>query len=323
MVRIWIDCDPGHDDAFALLLAAHYQGAELIGVSAVHGNASLRHTFDNTSSVLIALNRLDVPIYKGADKPLTKQCTVAENIHGISGIDGTALLPKAWDQGCDNHKGTLHDMATALAKHRDVHLCATGPMTNVAKLTQLYPQIMRDSVSQLIIMGGALKEAGNVTPEAEFNTWCCPDSLQQVLDADCWSGKIVLCPLDLTHQAILSDEVISHMRERCRDSKFSQMWIELGTFFSNTYKQVFGFMHGGPVHDPTTVAWCLDKSVCRGQEVWLEVDCSDGPTRGKTRFMQDCGKKNILVLDTLDAPRFWEMILVAMEQANIDTPVNK
>lgn len=323
MIKLWIDCDPGHDDAFALLLAAHYPNADLIGVSAVHGNASLKNTLDNASSVLVALNSSHVPIYQGADKPLTKQCTVAENIHGVSGIDGTTLLPQPWAQGVDNYKGDLHEMAIAMEKHKDIHLCATGPMTNIATLTQLYPQIMRDSVSQLVIMGGVLKEAGNITPEAEFNTWCCPESLQQVLDAECWSGKIVLCPLDLTHQAILSPEIISNIRERCSGSKFSQMWIELGTFFSNTYREVFGFLHGGPVHDPTTVAWCLDKSVAHGRELWLKVDCSDGPTRGKLVYDEGSKKKNILVLDTLNVPTFWDMILVAMEKANIVTPVNK
>lgn len=323
----WIDCDPGHDDAFALLLA--HGAAKLIGCSTTHGNASLSRTTQNASSILTAIGAYHVPILQGAKDPLHGKCHVAQEIHGESGLDGTDLLP---DFQPSHVKGeSTEDMLAAIDRtelDEQLVLCATGPVTNVALMTAQNSDLLSRRFKQLVIMGGALT-TGNWTSQAEFNVWADPHALRQILEASCWQGKRIIIPLEVTHKLILTDAVLEEMRERCNHSRFARMWEELGTFFSKTYKDVFGFMHGGPVHDPATVAFAIDPRLFVGRDLYVEVDTREGPTKGRTivDVWKQTGKTpNVFVCEDV-APggveRFWSMIISAMVKANEGSVVNE
>ncbi|ORY81441.1 Inosine/uridine-preferring nucleoside hydrolase domain-containing protein [Protomyces lactucae-debilis] len=326
--QFWVDCDPGHDDAFALLLA--HNASRLVACSTTHGNASLERTTQNASSVLRSIGADHVPLYQGAAKPLHGECHVAQEIHGKSGLDGTNLLPapdKALVQST-SIEGMLSSLsALTTIPDAKMTLCATGPVTNIALITKQSPYLLEQRFEKLIIMGGALK-TGNWTSQAEFNVWADPHALQQVLDAPCWDGKRVIIPLEVTHQLLLTDQVLQRMRDGCNHSSFARMWEELGTFFNKTYKEVFNFEHG-PVHDPATVAFALNPELFTGRYLHVEVDTREGPTKGRTIvdvWGQTGNPPNAFVCEGV-APggvdKFWTMITEAMISANRESIVNK
>lgn len=171
-IPIWIDCDTGHDDAIALLLASHLPYFNLLGVSTVYGNSSLRNTTRNTLSVLTAYNRTDIKVYSGSDKPLKKPVCFADSVHGESGLDGTDLLPEPAIEAISPDRAVF-----AMKKAIDmfpgkIAIVATGCLTNIARLVMEYPESL-SKIGRLSIMGGGF-EIGNITEWAEFNIWCDP-----------------------------------------------------------------------------------------------------------------------------------------------------
>ncbi|BFZ56660.1 Uridine nucleosidase 1 [Savitreella phatthalungensis] len=349
--RIWLDCDPGHDDAFALLLACQTPSlAKLVGVSACHGNASLDRTIYNAGSVLTACGAhlhegLARPVLvKGCARPLVVESCAAPDIHGESGIAGTDLLPEpaaCFTQPLEfsamlDERTYRFPTAEERAQGEKYSLCITGPATNIAHLTQIKPELF-EHVDELLIMAGA-RTTGNKTSQAEFNVWADPHALQVLLDAPVWQGKVVLMPLELTHQVILSPSIEKQFSDVClaqlrqsgkvdvSESKFAWMWVELGTFFGKAYRDVFGFPDGGPVHDPTTVAYALCPQMFEETNLYVEVDCREGPTRGRTivdEWRQTGKTPNARICTKIDQQAFWKVVGESMQRANLVSPVNQ
>ncbi|GAD97770.1 hypothetical protein PVAR5_6450 [Paecilomyces variotii No. 5] len=277
-IPLWLDCDPGHDDAFAILLAVHHPSLKLLGISTIHGNASLQNTTANAGSVLEAVGRPDIPVYPGASKPYSRPAVHAPDIHGSSGLDGTDLLPKATVPPVTDKNTILAMRDAILAEPKGTPwVIATGALTNVGLLFATFPEVA-EHIQGLSIMGGAVgngftdapmsrlpgEEAriGNTTPWAEFNIYCDPESSQSILSNPVLAPKTTLIALDLTHQVLASPTVQSRVLTGTDDMSSEPTVLRrilhaLLTFFANTYETVFGLDAGPPLHDPLAVAVML------------------------------------------------------------------
>lgn len=278
---IWLDCDTGHDDAIAILLAARNPSVRLLGISTVFGNASLSRTTYNTRAVLKTLSRSDVPVYAGASKPMYGQPVHAPEIHGTSGLDGTSSLLTP-DVPAKSDMSAVDAMCHRLMSEPPgtPWLVATGALTNIASLFVQYPTLA-GHIAGLSIMGGAVGNKftdapmgkvhgqglrfGNHTPYAEFNIYCDPDAAQALFSNQTLATKTTLIPLDLTHQFLATKDVQTGLllgfgsklaAEPTMEqvSRVRRLYYELINFFAKTYADVFGLTDGPPTHDPLAVA---------------------------------------------------------------------
>ncbi|KAI0600816.1 Inosine/uridine-preferring nucleoside hydrolase domain-containing protein [Biscogniauxia sp. FL1348] len=292
-IPLWLDCDPGHDDAFAILLAAHHPGIKLLGISTVHGNASLDNTTNNALSILAAISKhRDVNVYPGASRALQRAPIHATAIHGESGLDGTELLPKP-QSTADASTRAVDAMAAALkaTEPGTAWVVATGAVTNVGTLFIEHPDLAAH-VRGVSIMGGSIgggftsavmgkvddvERIGNYTPWAEFNILIDPEAAASIFDNPVLAAKTTLIPLDLTHLVLATAEVQDMLLygpgggdhaagdagEEGKDKKkegkttLRTMLVELLNFFAATYRDVFGITAGPPLHDPLAVAAVL------------------------------------------------------------------
>ncbi|KAL4871561.1 hypothetical protein BDV12DRAFT_163972 [Aspergillus spectabilis] len=274
-IPLWLDCDPGHDDAFAILLAAHHPSLNLLGITTIHGNASLENTTINATRVLEAIGRPDIPVYPGTKKPFCRPAVHAPNIHGDSGIDGTELLPKASRQPITDKNPILAMRDELMAQPQFTPwVIATGTLTNVALLFATFPEVAAH-IKGLSIMGGGVGDGfaeapisklmghetriGNVTPLAEFNIYCDPEASQSLFSNEILTPKTFLMTLDLTHQVLASRDVQTRILHGDGDPSvpptvLRQMLYELLLFFASTYETEFGLTTGPPLHDPLAVA---------------------------------------------------------------------
>ncbi|MCJ1442133.1 MAG: Uridine nucleosidase 1 [Stictis urceolatum] len=297
-IPLWLDCDPGHDDAFALLLAAHHPSLHLLGVSTVHGNASLARTTSNAGSVLTAIGRADVPVYPGAAKPFCRDAVCAPDIHGETGLDGTTLLPAPSRAPQSGSAIQATSEALFAQEPGTAWVVATGALTNIALLFASFPGLA-GHVAGLSVMGGAVGAGftaaqmgvvggeggrfGNVTPWAEFNVYCDPESAHSLLSNPVLASKTTLVTLDLTHLVLATPEIQARLSGGTHEagSELRQMLLDLLTFFANTYSTVFGISAGPPLHDPLAVAVLLEALLGDGKRVSGAM-CFDD--RGGERF---------------------------------------
>lgn len=280
---LWLDCDTGHDDAFALLLAAQHPSLELLGVSTIFGNAPLTKTTYNTRAILTAINRSDIPVYPGASRPFCRAPAAAPDIHGESGLDGTTCLPTPTVPEATSPTATEAMYAALISQPPGTAwLVATGCLTNTALLFATHPDLVAH-IAGLSIMGGAIgggfsrapmgsivgegERFGNWTPWAEFNIYIDPESAASVFSNEELAKKTTLIPLDLTHQFLATKDVqramlygygsgpSNHQEEQPQQPKIvRKLFVEILTFFAKTYADVFGLVDGPPTHDPLAVA---------------------------------------------------------------------
>jgi purine nucleosidase/pyrimidine-specific ribonucleoside hydrolase len=261
---ILIDCDPGHDDAIALLLALGSPELDLAGVTTVAGNQTLEKTTANALRVL-ELAGAEIPVAAGADRPLVRELRVAANVHGESGLDGPDL-PPARGRPVDEH--AVDFLAERVAGRT---LVATGPLTNVALLLARHPEARPE---RLVLMGGAIAE-GNVTPAAEFNIWADPEAAARVFDSGL---DVTMVGLDVTHQAIVTPNHAECLRAAGR---VGGIVAQLLDFFSVFHREVYGF-EGSPVHDAVAVAAVLRPELLELKRRHVAVDCESTLCRGRT-----------------------------------------
>ncbi|SNR56517.1 nucleoside hydrolase [Paracoccus sediminis] len=262
--KIIIDTDPGQDDAVAILLALASPELHVLGVTAVAGNVPLALTERNARKILELAGRADVPVFAGCDRPLSRPLVTAENVHGQSGLDGIDLpdptMPLQTGHAVDFIVETLRREAPGT-----VTLVPVGPLTNIAQAFRNAPDII-GRVQQIVLMGGAYFEVGNVTPAAEFNIYVDPEAAAEVFAA---GAPLVVMPLDATHQALTSRDWIEGMRAlpgRCGPAIAS--WTD---FFERFDKEKYG-SQGAPLHDPCTIAWLLRPDLFSGRDINVEIE---------------------------------------------------
>ncbi|KAF3988265.1 hypothetical protein FT663_03471 [Candidozyma haemuli var. vulneris] len=257
-VPVWLDCDPGNDDAFAILLAAVHPNFRLLGISTVHGNAPLERTTANALALLelMAFKQDEIKVYAGAEKPLVCEPQHAPEVHGESGLGGANLPPPTLKASED--KGYLEAMRDAILENKnEIVLVVTGAMTNYYQLVQKYPEV-KQHIRYVSIMGGAA-HCGNVTEHAEFNMYCDPHAAAEVLEDTELADKTVLSTLNITHTVLATDRVREaiYNEKGENNSRIRKCYFDLINFYHASYIRRFGKIKGPAVHDPLAMFMVL------------------------------------------------------------------
>jgi inosine-uridine nucleoside N-ribohydrolase len=298
---IILDCDPGHDDAIALLLALASPEIELVGVTTVSGNQTLDKTTGNALRVLELAGRTDIPVHAGADRPFVRERDVAAHVHGESGLDGPDLPPPS-THAQDQH--AVDYLAEQIrGRNGKITLVATGPMTNIGLLFAMYPDARPE---RIVLMGGSVGE-GNRTPAAEFNIWADPEAAQRLFVE---ALDTTMIGLDVTHRALITDAHTEQMRGA---GKVGTMVAELMDFYARFHKARYPDLAGSPMHDPVCIAHLIDPTLVEVRDAFIEVDCSSGPSRGRTnvdwRDREHFGAPNAKVGLDIDGDAFARMVV--------------
>ena len=306
--KILLDCDPGHDDAVAMMFAWGNPSIELLGVTTVGGNQTLDKVTRNALSVATVVGMHDVPIAAGCRLPLVRPVEIAPDVHGDSGLDGVELPEPAVE--LDPRHGVDLIIETIMSNEPGtVTLVPTGPLTNIAMAARKEPRIV-ERVQEVVLMGGGY-HVGNWSPVAEFNIKVDPEAAHIVFNEK-W--PIVMVGLDLTHQALATDEVAE--RIAAVPGSVSQFTLGLFTFFRKAYQDAQGFEFP-PVHDPCTLAYLIDPTIVETVKVPVDVELNGSLTTGMTvadfraPAPEDCHTK---VATRLDAPRFWGLVVDAIDR---------
>lgn len=307
-IKMILDCDPGHDDAIALMLAGNHPDIELLGITVESGNQTLKKTGRNALNLCQYLN-IDVPVCLGVPNPIIKAVEVCEVIHGESGLDGFDFPPLSISY--DYRKAVDFIIDTLMDSDELITMVTTGPMTNLALAMRVEPKII-SKIKEVVLMGGAYAN-GNVTPAAEFNIFTDPEAAYIVFNSGC---KVTMIGLDVTRQVLVLPEIVSRMEKI--GNKASDLFVKLMKVFNENQKKVFGF-EGGPLHDPVTIAYLLDRSLLDVRHVHCEIDISHGPSYGRTNcdvFDYMHKEKNTYVAMGIDVEKFWNIIEQGIRRYN-------
>ena len=298
---IILDCDPGHDDAIAILLALASPEIELVGITTVSGNQTVDKTTANALKVLEFAGRADISVYRGADRPFIRERDVAAHVHGESGLDG----PDLPEPSASAQTRTAVDFLADEIRRREgrITLVPTGPLTNIGLLFSLHPDARPE---RIVLMGGAIGE-GNRTPAAEFNIWADPEAAQRVFVEGL---DTTMVGLDVTHRALIKDVHTERMRGA---GKVGKVVAELMDFYARFHKARYPDLDGSPMHDPVCIAHLIDPTLMDVRDAFIEVDCTTGPSWGRTnvdwRGREHFGAPNAKVGLDIDGDRFAELIV--------------
>ena len=294
-IPILLDCDPGHDDALALLLALSSPEVELRGVTTVAGNQTIEKTTANALRVLALAGREDVPVAAGAEGPLVRERVIAAYVHGETGLDGTELpVPTA-------HPVEQHAVDFLAERVGGATLVPTGPLTNVALLLARHPEAQPE---RIVLMGGAIAE-GNVTPAAEFNVWADPEAAKRVFASGI---DLTMVGLDVTHKALVTTQRKERLR---RAGRVGRAVAELLDFYDRFHREVYGF-DGSPIHDAVAVAHVIRPGFLETRGLNVEIDTESELCRGRTvvdRWRRTDRPPNAHVATDIDSDTFLELLL--------------
>lgn len=301
--KIIIDTDPGQDDAVALLLAlASPDDLEVLGITSVAGNVPISYTTRNCLMLVELAHRTDVPVYQGSAGPLARELVTAESIHGPTGIDGIDR-PEPSTHLAD---GTAVDfIVDTLMSTEDVIVCTLGPLTNIAHALTAEP-LIAPRIKQLVLMGGGHFEGGNITPSAEFNIFVDPQAAAQVFASGI---PLVMMPLDVTHRAISTPSRIEAFRRL--DTRAGDAVAGMLDFFHRYDIERYG-QPGGPLHDPTVIAYLIDPSLFAGRHVNVEIETESALTLGATVvdwWGATSRPANCTVMREIDADGFYHLLV--------------
>ncbi|CFR10508.1 pyrimidine-specific ribonucleoside hydrolase RihA [Yersinia kristensenii] len=300
---IIIDCDPGHDDAIALILALASPELNVQAVTTCAGNQTPDKTLRNALRILTLLERQDIPVAGGVLKPLLRELIIADNVHGESGLDGPSLPDPSFAPQAEN---AVELMARILRDSpHPVTLVATGPLTNVALLLASHGALAA-KIDRIVIMGGAVM-LGNWTPAAEFNIFVDPEAADRVFKSGI---PITMAGLDVTHQAQVMDADIDRIRQL--DNPIAEVVAGLLDFFMLYHRQERWGFQGAPLHDPCTIAWLLAPELFTSIERWVGIETRGEYTQGMTvvDYYQLTGNKpNAEVLMDIDRKGFIDLLV--------------
>ncbi|WP_421904412.1 nucleoside hydrolase [Mameliella sp.] len=302
--KIIIDTDPGQDDAVAILLAlASPEELEVLGITAVAGNVPLELTARNARMVCELAGKPETPVFAGCDRPLAHDLVTAEHVHGKTGLDGPDLpepsMPLQDGDAVDFIIETL-----CAQPEKTVTLCPLGPLTNIAAALKRAPDIAA-RIQEIVLMGGAYFEVGNITPAAEFNIYVDPEAAEIVFKC---GAPITVMPLDVTHKALVTSS---------RNEAFRALGTPVGIavaqmtdFFERFDKEKYG-SNGAPLHDPCVTAYLLQPDLFSGRFINVEIETRSDLTRGMT--VADWWRvtdraPNAMFMGDLDADGFFSLL---------------
>lgn len=305
MRYLLIDCDPGHDDALAILTACAYKDElKILGITTVGGNQTLDKVTKNAGNILHFL-REEIPLAKGQEGPLVKPLSTAPEAHGDSGMDGPYFEKKDYPLASENGVTFLYEKIMGCPQK--VTIAALAPLTNLALLLRTFPEV-KEKIACISMMGGGL-DHGNCTALAEFNIYADPEAAQMVFSSGI---PMIMAGLDVTEKACVTEEEIERLGKKGRVSRLA---YELLRFYHETGKQ-FGFTDS-PVHDLCAVACLLEPDMFAGTYEHIQVITEEGRSRGLTyadRRLTCREDKNVLVLDRVDRKRFADLLITALER---------
>ena len=271
--KIIIDTDPGQDDAVAILLALASPEIEVLGITCVAGNVPLAMTQRNARMICELAKRPDIKVFAGCDRPMRRKLVTAEHVHGKTGLDGAELpepvMPLQGRHAVDFLIETLRAETPG-----SVTLVPIGPLTNIATAMQRAPDIV-PRIGQIVLMGGAYFEVGNITPAAEFNIYVDPEAAAIVFGS---GVPLTVMPLDVTHKALTTRPRIEAFRALGPVGEVVAGWTD---FFERFDMEKYG-SEGAPLHDPCTVAWILRPDLFTGRQINVEIETHSELTLGMT-----------------------------------------
>ncbi len=298
--KMILDCDTGHDDAIALMVASRHPAIELLGVTVVAGNQTLPKTLRNTLNVCDHLG-LDVPVYGGMRLPLVREQYVADDVHGESGLDGP-VFGELHKKAEEKHAVT-YLIDTLMASDGDITLVPVGPLTNIATAMRMEPGIV-PKIKEIVLMGGAVG-LGNASPAAEFNIYADPEAAHIVFTS---GVPITMMPLDLTNTALADMQIIERMEGI--GNRAGKLFGDIMRFTFSS--QAVNGLAAGPVHDVTAVTYLVAPELYRTQDMYVEIDTNRyGPSYGRTlcdangRYRK---KANATVGLRIELDRFWNLV---------------
>ncbi|MGC9418853.1 MAG: nucleoside hydrolase [Rhodovulum sp.] len=273
--KIIIDTDPGQDDAVAILLAlASPDELDVLGITAVAGNVPLALTQKNARIVCELAGRTDVPVFAGCEKPLKRTLVTAEHVHGKTGLDGPAL-PNPTMALQETHAVEFLVETLRCEPEGSVTLCPLGPLTNIATAMNAAPEIV-PRIAEIVLMGGAYFEVGNITPAAEFNIHVDPEAAEIVFGS---GVPLVVMPLDVTHKALVTRP--RNDAFRALGNRVGVAVAEMTDFFERFDKAKYG-SEGAPLHDPCVTAYLLRPELFSGRHINVEIETAGRFTAGMT-----------------------------------------
>ena len=302
--KIIIDTDPGQDDAVAILLAlASPEDLEVLGITAVAGNVPLPLTQRNARIICELAGKPETRVFAGCDAPLARPLVTAEYVHGKTGLDGPQLADPTMPLQEQHAVDFIIDTLRREAAH-SVTLCPLGPLTNIATAMQRAPDII-PRIRQIVLMGGAYFEVGNVTPAAEFNIYVDPQAAQIVFGS---GVPLVVMPLDVTHKALTTRARVEAFRNLGTEA--GRMVAEWTDFFERFDMQKYG-SEGAPLHDPCVIAYLIDPSLFQGRHVNVEIETQSELTMGMSVadwWGVTDRPANALFIGDLDADGFYRLL---------------
>ncbi|KIY71702.1 Inosine/uridine-preferring nucleoside hydrolase [Cylindrobasidium torrendii FP15055 ss-10] len=351
--NIWLDVDPGHDDAIAILFAVHCPNINLLGISTVHGNAPAECTAVNAARCLLAYGAPNhLRVYPGASKPLLRPAKHDPEIHGPDGLGGVEGLPAVDDPAvlaliAKDEDGqsiyALDGMTAAIKKVKangeKVSVVSCGPMTNIGLFVALRPELL-DAVDQFVFMGGGVG-LGNRSAVAEYNIQCDPHAAQIVLDAPV---PTVMVPINVTHTAIADRKVMWNLLRPglpvgspndalpTAKTPLRHTLTTLIQFFAGSYKSTFGFEDGPPIHDALTVAYVSNPEIFTSTRYRVDVELEGKWTVGETVVdvwdyqhaspdIWGVGGKNCIVTQAVQVDQFFAMFLDCVDRCDPVCPL--
>lgn len=302
--KIIIDTDPGQDDAVAILLAlASPEEIEVLGITAVAGNVPLALTQRNARMICELAGRPDIHVFAGCDRPLGRDLVTAEHVHGKSGLDGP-VLPDPQMPLQDRHAVDFIIDTLRAEPSGSVTLCPLGPLTNIAMAMEKAPDII-PRIRQIVLMGGAYFQVGNITPAAEFNIYVDPQAARIVFRA---GVPLVVMPLDVTHKVLVTAE--RNDRFRALGTPVGVAVAQMTEFFERFDKEKYGSL-GAPLHDPCVTAWLIRPDLFTGRHVNVEIETRSELTMGMTVadwWRVTTRAPNALFMGDVDAEGFFALL---------------
>ena len=275
--KIILDCDPGHDDAVAIMLAAASDKIEILGITCVAGNTTLENSKLNALKICSLIGKTNIPIFAGSNKPINVDLVTAPYVHGKSGLDIEGSPIEVADHYAIQDLNAIdYIIQTCLEQSEPIYLCPTGPLTNIALAIKKEPSI-KNNIKKIVFMGGVGMSLGNITPAAEFNIYVDPHAADIVLNSDI---PLVMMGLDVTHKVMVNDEIIEDFKKN--GNKSSYFFADLMNFYSKFHRKLYE-TNESPLHDPCVIAYLIDSSLFKGKFVNVEVEKDSFNKRGDCR----------------------------------------
>ena len=300
--KIFIDCDPGHDDAIALLVALYSDNLEVVGVSTCSGNQTVEKTTINAFNLLNFFNRSDIPLAKGNPNPLVRESRICPEIHGESGLDGF-IFPK-YETAISNKIGA-DLIIEKVMENKNIIVVTTGPMTNLAIAIKKEPRILKN-IKEIVLMGGSTGE-GNITKAAEFNILVDPEAANICFTA---GVPLRMLGLNVTRQILVNKEVMEEAKTI--KTRGGDLFVKLMEVFNKNQREFFG-LEAGPLHDPATIVSLINDKTFKFEKMNVKIDTSNTDLAGKTECIPD-ENGNVSVAVEVNLEEYWKEIYKALRR---------